>query len=85
MKKINLIIIFSLIVFSNAFSDEKNCEDIKTVKKYLECKDDPNKSLKKLNIGNTDLEGVKKKIQDSKIKKALDNFKNKKSLSDLLK
>ena len=83
MKKIYLIIIFSLIVFSNAFSDEKNCEDIKTVKKYLECKNDPNKSLK--NIGNTDLEGVKKKIQDSKIKKALDNFKNKKSLSDLLK
>ena len=85
MKKIYLIIIFSLIVFSNTFSDEKNCEDIKTVKKYLECKNDPNKSLKKLNIGNTDLEGVKKKIQDSKIKKALDNFKNKKSLSDLLK
>ena len=63
MKKIYLIIIISLIVFSNTFSEEKNCEDIKTVKKYLECKNDPNKSLKKLNIGNTDLEDVKKKFK----------------------
>ena len=85
MKTTFLIIIVSVIFFTKSFSEEKNCEDIKTVKKYLECKNDPNKSLKKLNIGNTDLESVKKKVQDSKIKKALDNFKNKKTLSDLLK
>ena len=85
MKTTFLIVIISLIFFTKSFSEEKKCEDIKTVKKYLECKNDPNKSLKKLNIGNTDLESVKKKVQDSKIKKALDNFKNKKTLSDLLK
>ena len=85
MKTTFLIIIISVIFFTKSFSEEKNCEDIKTVKKYLECKNDPNKSLKKLNIGNTDLESVKKKVQDSKIKKALDHFKNKKTLSDLLK
>ena len=85
MKTTFLRIIISLIFFTKSYSEEKNCEDIKTVKKYLECKNDPNKSLKKLNIGNTDLESVKKKVQDSKIKKALDSFKNKKTLSDLLK
>ena len=50
MKKIYLIIIFSLIVFSNALSDENNCEDIKTVKKYLECKNDANKSNSRFKI-----------------------------------
>ena len=52
MKTTFLIIIISVIFFTKSFSEEKNCEDIKTVKKYLECKNDPNKSLKKLNIGN---------------------------------
>ena len=33
----------------------------------------------------SDLESVKKKVQDSKIKKALDSLNNKKTLSDLLK
>ncbi len=85
MKKFFVLLIICIFLPLNSFADENNCQNIKTVKKYLECKNDPNRSLKKLDIGGTDLKDVKKKFSESKIKKAFDAFKNKKSLSDLTK
>jgi len=86
MIKITFILItFSIFIISPSLSDEKNCKNIKTVKKYLECKNDPNKSLKNITIGSTSLKDIKKKLNESKLKKTFDSFKNKKSLSDLAK
>jgi hypothetical protein len=85
MKKIYLIIMFSFLIISSSFTEEKNCENIKTVKKYLECKNDPNRSLKNFDLGDGKLGSIKKKISESKILKTFKSFKNTKSLSGLAK
>jgi len=77
--KIIITFLFSIIVISNSYSNEINCNQFEKLSaKFIEC--NAKKLKEKLNqdFGNT-----KENLSENELTKKLKKFKNSKTLSDL--